>query len=69
MTKTETIRALENALLDKEKEILKLTGEVAALRVKLDFALNKLTDTQNRIRKLNWMLEQTDEVKSDVRSS
>ena len=69
MTKTETIRALESALLDKEKEILKLTGEIAALRVKLDFALNKLSDTQGRIRKLNWMLEQTDEVKNNVRSS
>ena len=69
MTKTETIRALESALLDKEKEILKLTGEIAALRVKLDFALNKLSDTQSRIRKLNWMLEQTDEVKNNVRSS
>ncbi len=45
-------------LIDKERELQRLRGEVEQLTEELAWARDKLAEAQTRIRKLNWLIQQ-----------
>lgn len=45
-------------LIEKEREIQKLRGEIEMLTEELVWARNKLADAQIRLRRLNWIVQQ-----------
>ena len=45
-------------LIDKERELQRLRGEVEQLAEELAWARDKLAEAQTRIRKLNWLIQQ-----------
>lgn len=61
MKKSET-KTPNERLIDKEREIQKLRGDVEMLTEELAWTRDKLAEAQTRIRKLNWTLQQTDGV-------
>ena len=61
MSKEDMINVLEVSLEEKIRKINRLEAEIASIQKERDWAFAKLRDTQCRIRKLNWMLQQEDE--------
>ena len=57
MKKSELDTANER-LIDKERELQRLRGEVEQLTEELAWARDKLAEAQTRIRKLNWLIQQ-----------